>query len=153
MIALWVEFRPDPLIDHPFATETIAVGEALTSQNTETRRVPRDLLSHVDLSSVAARAIEEGRPITVSDLTSGDSAIPVGWWIVTAELPGHARSGDRVRVVLLDSGNVFPGIVAASSPDDPFAASSGGIAIAPEHASEVAIAAADSRIAVLVSTG
>ena len=153
VIALWVELRPDPFVEHPFATETIASGVALTSQNTETRRVPQGLLNQVELDSVAVRDIQEGQPITTSDLTARDSAIPTGWWIVTADLPGHARSGDRVQIVLMDSGRVIQGVVVASSSDDPFAASSGGIAVAPEHASEIAVAAADSRIAVLISTG
>ncbi len=151
-IALWVELRPDPLVDHPFATESIAIGEVLTSQNTETRPVPRGLLNQVDLNSVTTRVIEVGQPIITADLRAADSAIPAGWWIVTTDLPSHARAGDRVKVVLLDSEKVIVGVVAASSPDDPFAASSGGIAVAAEHASEIAVAAADSRIAVLIST-
>jgi hypothetical protein len=152
-IALWVELGPDQQVEHPFATETIEIGETLTSQNTETRRVPQGLLNHVDLDSVASRIIEEGQPITTTDLRAMDSAIPTGWWIVTTDLPGHARAGDRVIVILLDSGKVIKGVVASSRPDDPFAASSAGVAVAPGQASEVAIAAASSRIAVLISTG
>ena len=79
--------------------------------------------------------------------------IPVGWWVISADVPAIARAGGRVKIVLLDSGKVVEGVIAFSVPDDPFAEASGGIAVAPASASEVAVAAADSRIAVLVSTG
>jgi len=152
-IAMWVEFRPDPLVDHPFATEAITVGEELTPLNTEPRRIPSGLLDQVLSDAVAIRAIEEGEPILASDVGDGDSAIPRGWWVISAEVPAIARAGDRVKIVLLDSGKVIEGVIASSVPDDPFVATSGGIAVAPASASEVAIAAADSRIALLVSTG
>ncbi|MCZ6737626.1 MAG: hypothetical protein O7B77_06585 [Actinobacteria bacterium] len=152
-VAIWLEFGPDPLVDHPFATEAIAVGEELTSLNTETRPIPSGLLDQVHPNAVAARVIEKGEPILASDVGDGDSVIPVGWWVISADVPAIARAGDRVKIVLLDSGKVVEGVIAFSVPDDPFAAASGGIAVAPASASEVAVAAADSRIAVLVSTG
>jgi SAF domain len=152
-VAVWVEFRPDPLVDHPFAIEAIAVGEELTSLNTETRRIPLGLLDQVQPEAVATRAIENGEPILASDVRDGDLAIPAGWWVISADVPAIARAGDEVKIVLLDSGKVIEGVIASSVPDDPFAAASGGIAVAPASASEVAMAAADSRIAVLVSTG
>ncbi|MEE8407128.1 MAG: hypothetical protein V3S32_08260 [Acidimicrobiia bacterium] len=153
VIAIWVEFRPDPLVDHPFAIEAIAAGEDLTPTNTEIRRIPSGLLDQVHPNAVAAVAIEKGEPILASDVGDGDSAIPPGWWVISADVPTIARAGDQVKVVLLDSGKVVEGVIAFSVPDDPFAATSGGIAVAPTSASEVAVAAADSRIAVLVSTG
>ena len=152
-VAIWLEFGPDPLVDHPFAIEAIAAGEELTSLNTETRRIPSGLLDQVHPDGVAAQAIEKGEPILVSDVGHGNSAIPAGWWVVSADVPAIARAGDQVKIVLLDTGKVVEGVIAFSVPDDPFAAASGGIAVAPSSASEVAIAAADSRIAGLVSTG
>jgi hypothetical protein len=110
-------------------------------------------LDQVHPNAVAAVAIEKGEPILVSDVGDGDSVIPPGWWVISADVPTIARAGDQVKVVLLDSGKVVEGVIAFSVPDDPFAATSGGIAVAPTSASEVAVAAADSRIAVLVSTG
>ena len=152
-VALWVEFRPDPIVDHPFAIEAIAVGEELTSLNTETRRIPSGLLDLIRPDAVATQTIESGEPILASHVGDGDSTIPAGWWVVAADVPAIARAGDQVKIVLLDSGKVVEGVIASSVSDDPFAAASGGIAVAPASASEVAMAAADSRIAVLVSTG
>lgn len=152
-VAIWVEFRPDPLVDHPFAIEAIAAGEELTSLNTETRSIPSGLLDQVHPDAVAARSIEKGEPILASDVGDGDSAIPAGWWVISADVPTISRVGDRVKIVLLDSGKIVEGVIASSAPEDPFAVASSGIAVAPASASEVAMAAADSRIAVLVSTG
>jgi hypothetical protein len=68
-------------------------------------------------------------------------------------LPEGVESGDRVRLVLLDSGSEIDGVVAHPGVDDPFAAADGGVAVPSESSSEVAIAAASGRLAVLVSTG
>ena len=153
IVAIWVEFRPDPLVNHPFAIEAITGGEELTSLNTEIRRIPSDLLDPIDAEAVAARAIDKGEPILASDVGDENSAIPAGWWVISADVPPFARSGDRVRIVLLDSGKVVEGVIASSVPDDPFAAANGAIAVSPASASQVAMAAADSRIAVLVASG
>lgn len=151
-LAVWVEFRPDSMVDHPFATAPISPGEAISDVNTELRPVPAGLFGEIDGDGVAARDIVPGAPILADDLADADSLIPKGWWSVSVDTPVLAAPGDTVLVVLLDSGEVVEGVVTTPSSDDPFASTSAGIAVPPPSASEVAAAAANSRIAVLVST-
>jgi hypothetical protein len=58
-----------------------------------------------------------------------------------------------VRVVLLTTGEIVDGVVTSAFDDDPFSATSGAIAVDADSAGQVAMAAADGDIAVLVSTG
>jgi hypothetical protein len=44
-------------------------------------------------------------------------------------------------------------VVAHPGSDDPFAAADGGVAVPPESSADVAQAAANGRLAVLISTG
>ena len=151
--ALWFELRPDKMVEHPFATSRIEVGELISGANTTMERVPAALFTEIDPGSVASNSIPAGAPIHITDTADADSPIPPGWWVVSAELPVGARSGDSVTVVLLESGEVANGVVVTTSIDDGFSNNEGGIAIEPTHAVSVARAAAEGRIAVLISTG
>ncbi len=151
-LALWIELRPDPSVEHPFAITAIAIGDEVDTVNTEFRQIPKGLLEPVE-TGVATRSILPGDPVLASDVTDKQSHIPSGWWIVSADVPTKTSPGDRVRVVLLTTGEVVEGVVTSVSDDDPFAATSGAIAVEPNRAGEVAMAAADGQIAVLVSTG
>jgi hypothetical protein len=153
LVALWVELRTDPVVEHPFAAVAIAVGEPITEANTDLRLVPAGLLKPFPPGSVAAREIAAGAPVLASDVTDPGRVVPEGWWVVAADLPARAQIGDRVQVVLLDSGKVVSGVVASPTSSDPFAPASGGVAVEPRAAAEVAMAAASGRIAVLLSTG
>lgn len=73
--------------------------------------------------------------------------------MVSAEVPVGAHSGDTVTVVLLDTGEAVTGVIVTTSIDDGFSTSGGAIAIEPTSAISVARAAAEGRIAVLISTG
>jgi hypothetical protein len=73
--------------------------------------------------------------------------------VVGVTLPDGARTGDAVRLVLLDTGTEVEGIVAHPGSDDPFAAADGGVAAPTGDSGEVAVAAANGRLAVLISTG
>jgi len=151
--AAWVELRPDTLVDHPFAAAPIAAGDEVNEANTEMRRVPAGLLDAVSLGATAIRSVEEGSPVLDEDVGSPGSRFPAGWWVVSAEIPPWALVGDRVRLVMLDSGAVAEGVVASRPSDDPLAPGEGGVAVSPESADEAAAAAAEGRLAVLVSTG
>lgn len=151
--AVFVEFRPDPSIDSPFAVTAIDPGDTIDSSNTEMRSVPSDLFDGALLGSVARRPIAAGDPVLASDVAASDSSVPSGWWVVAVTLPDGAQPGDRVRLVLLDSGNEVEGVVAHPGSDDPFGAADGGVAVPSAHSAEVALAAANARLAVLVSAG
>jgi hypothetical protein len=151
--ALYVEFRPDPNVDQPFAVVEIAPGDEIATANTEMRKVPSGLMEAASLGDVATRPILVGDPVLRSDVAESGRAVPPGWWVVGVSLPEGAVPGDAVRLVLLDSGLEIEGVVASQGSDDPFAAADGGVAVPPEHSAEVARAAANGRLTVLISTG
>ena len=152
-VAVYVEFRPDPSVEVPFATVAIDPGDVIDDTNTELRSVPANLLEGADLGDIAAVPIAAGWPVLSSAAGQEGSTVPAGWWVVGVTLPHGAGVGDEVKLVLLDTGDEVQGIVADPGSDDPFAAADGGVAIPPASSAEVAIAAANGRLAVLVSTG
>lgn len=152
-VALYIELAPDPSVDHPFATAPIAPGEVVDSSNTELRSVPAELFAPTELGAVASVPIESGDPVLASDVRESSPVVPSGWWVVGVTLPNGARVGDEVRLVVLDTGLEVGGVVAHPGSDDPFDAADGGVAVPPESSAEVALAAADARLAVLISTG
>ena len=151
-LALWFELRPLPTVDHPFALVDIPPGTTIDGSNTELRRVPGGLLDPAE-GDIAARLIRAGDPILSGDTTAGSKQIPIGWWVVSAPVPPDSAPGQKVKVILLDSGETIDGVVTAVSDNDPFAIESGAIAVESEHAADVAVASAAHRVAVLVSTG
>lgn len=150
---IFAEFRPPSTAGHPFATRTIASGEVVSAANTQIRQVPVGLLDAIPEGSVTSRTVEAGAPLTPADVAAGTRDVPEGWWVITLDVPVGARVGDRVRVVVVDTGLVVDGFVAASADPDPFANRGGGVAIPGDHAALVAGAAANGRVVVLVSTG
>jgi len=152
VVAVYVEFRPDPTVDSPFATAAIATGDVIDETNTELRRVPEGLLESAAKGEVATRSIPPGSPVLATDVGEQAHTVPPGWWIVGVTLPDGADVGDDVRLVLLDSGLEVPGVVAHPGSDDPFAAADGGVAVPSGQSSDVAMAAANGRLAVLIST-
>jgi len=152
VFALWVELRPESMVEHPFATVEILPGDEIGPSNTEERQIPQGLLAAVD-AGVSSAAIKPGDPVLASDVVDRESHIPSGWWIVAADVPPNSTPGDQVRVVMLATGEVVEGVVTTALDDDPFSTASGAIAVEPTRAGDVAVAAADGEIAVLVSTG
>ena len=141
------------MTEHPFASSRIEVGETISVSNTTMERVPSALFAPIDPGSVATTAIPAGAPIHITDTANAESSVPTGWWVVSAEAPVGAHSGDTVTVILLDAGEAVTGVIVTTSIDDGSSISGGAIAIEPTSAISVARAAAEGRIAVLVSTG
>ncbi len=152
-VAVYIELGPDPTVDHPFATVSIAPGDVIDTSNTEMRPVPASLFTPFDTGSVARSSIASGDPVLATDVGEDDPVVPPGWWIVGVTLPEGARAGDRVRLVMLDTGEEVEGIVAHPGSEDPFDAADGGVAVPSAASANVAVAAADARLAVLISTG
>ncbi len=150
--ALWVELRPDPLVPHPFAITDIAAGEEIGEWNSQTREVPEGLFDSAPATGIALFDIPEGEPILASMVGDADTGIPSGWWQFDTPLPQGARRGDEARVVLVDSGESVAAVVAAGASDDPLGTGTGSVAVGPEHAAEVAAAASEGRVAILVVT-
>jgi hypothetical protein len=150
--ALWVELRPVPSVPHPFASADIAAGEEIGAWNSRTREVPAGLFDDVAAEGIATVAIPEGDPILASHLAGDDAAIPSGWWRLDVALPQGADRGDEARVILVDSGETVPAVVASGASDDPLGTGMGSVAVEPERAAEVAAAASEGRVAIMVLT-
>lgn len=152
--AFWIELAPDPSVAHPFATVEIRPGEVVSHQNTEQRDVPAGLFEPVELGAVVTRIVAPGEPVLVGAISEGrEGLVPRDWWIVAIPLPPFADVGDGVQVVLIETGTSVAGVVAALASDDPFSSGTGAVAVPPSSAAEVAIMAAEGRVAVLVGTG
>lgn len=152
LFALWMEIKPEPVVEHPFATIDIEVGEPIGSHNTQLLPVPEGLLEPPAPGSHALSPIPSGSPV-LAGLTGGkETVIPSGWWIVAMEVPEQAAVGDRVKIVLLDGGELIDGVVSSSGFSDGLDFVMGGVAIAPESAPRVASAAIDGRVSVLLPT-
>lgn len=151
--ALYLEFRPDATIEVPFATVDLLPGDVVDETNTELRPVPVDLLNPAQDGDRIGAAVRTGDPALASDVRENDGVVPPGWWVIGVTLPDGANVGNPVRLVLLDSGEEVEGVVAHPGSDDPFAAADGGVAVPGDASSRVAMAAAEARLAVLLSTG
>lgn len=152
-VAFWLEVRPEPTIEHPFASREITVGELIGSDNTEMRDVPRGLFDRPEVDSHALVPIPEGSPVLESQTGESRLIVPDGWLVVALDVPLGAKAGDPVKVVLLDEEATVDGVVNSVGDPSGFAATTGGIAVAPAYAPKVAVAAASGRVAVLVATG
>jgi hypothetical protein len=149
--ALWIEFRPEPTIPHPFAVEDIGRGTVVDESNTETRQVPVGTLGAVELGETALAPIRSGDPVLASDIGDGGGVFPAGWWSLEIALPRGAHNGDATRIVLLDSGEVATGVVVEEVGDDPLGSGLGLVAVEPEAAAEVARAAGEGRAVVMIA--
>lgn len=140
------------MTDHPFATVDILAGEVIGSLNTEMRPVPDGLFEVPEVGASALTDIPAGTPILQSNSGPQSLILPSGWWIVSTEVPDGAQVGDRVRVVLIDQGRDVEGVVSSTGDWDGLTMSPGAVAVSPSEATEVAMAAAEGRLRVLVST-
>ena len=151
-VATWVELRPDPSVAHPFATVDIVAGEEVGDWNSELREVPAGLMGEVIVDGVALVDIPDREPILASHLGPSGAGIPSGWWQFDTTIPQGADRGDEARVVLLDTSQAIEAVVASVESEDPLGSGMGSVAVAPEHAAEVAAAAAAGRVAVMIAT-
>lgn len=151
--ALWVELRPQPSVEHPFATEDIAAGAEIGDWNSRLRSVAAGVLEPVILDGVALNDIASGEPILASSVGNRDEKVPDGWWTVDIALPRSAGPGDRAQIVLLDTGSVVQAVVVTAVSADPLGSGLGSVAVSGEHAAEVAAATANGRVAVMIGTG
>ncbi|NNC90907.1 MAG: hypothetical protein HKN80_00305 [Acidimicrobiia bacterium] len=149
--ALVIEFWPTEQVPYPFAAAPIGPGEPF---EVEWRQLPASAYDRPPLiGAVAAHALEEGEPITLSDVQRPVS-VPAGWWALALEVPTRLAPGSPTQLVLAGGeGPAVPGIVVASEDPDRFGASgpTALIAVPAADASRVAVAAAARQITVLVA--
>ena len=144
--------RPDSTTSHPFAIDEIDPGTVVDQSNTEGRPVPIGTFASVEMGMTALESIAAGAPILSTDLGDAHNVVPSGWWVVEMSVPRGAQSGDACRLVLLDAGDVVEGVVVTAAVDDPLGSGLGMIAVEPDPAAEVAAAAAEGRVAVMIAS-
>lgn len=146
-----IELWPTEQMPYPFAAAPIGPGEPF---EVEWRQLPSSAYVRPALiGGVAAHSLEEGEPITLSDVQSPVS-VPAGWWALALEVPTRLAPGARTRLVLEGGeGAAVPGIVVSSEEPDRFDVSgpTALIAVPAEDASRVAVAASARRVTVLVA--
>ena len=150
--ALWVEVRPESSVEHPFASEVIHAGAEIGDWNTVLKRIPAGLLEPVVPGGVALTEIAPGEPLLASSLGERNEKIPEAWWSIEMALPASARPGDAAQVVLLDAGSTVSAIVVARAVDDPLGSGLGTVAVPGEYAADVAAAAVEGRVAIMIAT-
>ncbi len=153
IVALWTEFRGDGMVEHPFAVETIAVGDEIDDDSVEIRLVPSGLLPPVAPYGFANRTFLPNEPITPGGIATEDTPSASGWWDLEIAVPRTARVGDPVQLILIDTGVAVAGTIRAVADEDPLGNGLGSVAIPPDQAVAVAAAASNGRVVVLVSSG
>ncbi len=150
-LAIWTEFRSETGVEHPFAVVDIAVGDAITEENTELKPVPAGFLDPAPSSGFATSQILAGQPLNPRAIANEPMNTQPGWWSLEVPLPRNAARGDSVQLVLTGTGQTIPGVVSLVPDEDPLGAGTGAVAIPPEHSAAVAVAVASGQIVVLVS--
>ena len=150
-VSLWIEFRPETMTPHPFASGEITAGTTVDETNTETRMLPVGTFSTVDLGQVARMTIPAGDPILASHLGEEGQSVPKGWWSLEMPLPVGARPGDAARIVLLDSDVVAEAVIIEDPDQDPLGSGTGLVAVEAERAADVARAAGEGRAVVMIA--
>ena len=146
-----IELWPTRQVGYPFAATSIGPGEPF---EVEWRQLPASAYDRPTLTgAVAAHPLEEGEPITLSDVQR-PVPVPAGWWALALEVPTRLAPGSQTQLVLVaGEGPAVPGIVVSSEEPDRF--DTGGptalIAVPAEDASRVAAAASARQVTVLIA--
>lgn len=146
-----IEFRPTGHALYPFTAADVAAGDPVT---VDWRELPSGAYEPPEIRGlVAAHALDEGEPISRSDLVP-PLDIPEGWWALALEIPTRLAPGTATQLVVADHGDSpIPGIVVSSQDPDRFGSPdpTALIAVPAEHITVVATAARDRRVVVLVA--
>ena len=147
---LW-DLRGRAEAPYPFAASAIAAGTPITESMVEWRSLPEGAMPIPDLSSpVAARDLPVGEPIVPSAI-SEPTVIPDGWWSVAVPLSTGAVAGTPVRLIDTATGIESDGIVVVAGTDDLMSIDTSGlVAVPPEAATTIAIAAREGSLVVLL---
>lgn len=150
-VALFAEFRPTNTVAHPFAASEIARGEPLAGL--EWRQIPRGLLPMPDLNAAfAAVDLAVGEAVLPSHVAASGH-VPGDWWSIPVAMPFAAPTGTLVHLVDTQTGLSTEGVVMAEPPNDPFAIEASAlVAVPPESAAALAVAAAAGSITVVISS-
>src|SRR5690606_40864008 len=85
-------------------------------------------------------------PVEQPAATEESPTLPTGWWAFPVEIGPGAEPGDRVLVVIVETGVTDEVLVADGADDDPFGSGRGMLAVPPEHALSPTAEAANRRV-------
>ena len=91
-------------------------------------------------------------PPTIESETVAGADLPAGWWSFPVDMAVGASRGDRVLVLIVETGETTAGFVAEAPADDPFGSGRGMVAVPPDRAPATAAAAARGGVVILHST-
>jgi hypothetical protein len=153
-VAIWVDLRPPTTVDQPFAVTDLSPGAVVDSGDVEIRSIPRGIFAPVSLPVTIGRPVAQGEPITVWAL-AGESNIPPGHRVLELPVPPGAGPGSAIDIVLLPENPdgapaVVSGKVVGSSSVSAAGSLSAPCAFPADRAPEVAVAAAEGRVTVLL---
>ncbi|CAN5768061.1 hypothetical protein BH23ACT5_BH23ACT5_02460 [soil metagenome] len=154
VVAVWVEFAPNPSVEVPFLTADVRAGEPITPDVVEWRPVADPGFSPYPGEGFAVVDLRSGDPLLASMVTA--ISVPPGWLVIDATLPGSPVPGSAATAVVLPAvpGQALltiPGIVVSGASADPFSGAGGTLAVSPNDVAEAAAAAATGRLVVGVS--
>lgn len=149
--AFAIELWPRPVVQHPFAARSIERGTVIGERDVVWRAIAGGPLPPVSLPGVATVDIGRGDPIIQSVVGAG-TAVPPTWWSVPVPLPAATPLGVTVRLIDTDTGAAHDGVVTGKPSDDPFAPDRNGlVAVPPDAAASIAVAAASGALTVALS--
>jgi SAF domain-containing protein len=149
--SLYLELRPTPTVEHPFAATDIAAGTDVTTAHIEWRSVPIGVLSSTTLEGYLLVDLNAGEPFLPSLLGSAPT-IPNGWWGLSVPVPTGSVAGSEVRLVVDVRGSprVVPGVLIRTFEETTIEGTTALVAIPEDEAGAVAAALADGALSVLV---
>ena len=160
MTAAWLDLRPEPTVETPFAAVDLAAGTTLDDSMVEWRSVPVGLLPPLpDPQGIILGDVVAGEPLLPSVVSTQRVPAPDGWWTMEVHLPAGSVPGQSVQLIVLPEGaddaprSVSGLVVVPAPPDlDPLTIEPqpGLVAVPAEVAAIAAAAIADGRVTVIL---
>ena len=150
-LSLYLELRPNPGVDHPFAGADLRAGADVTLAEIVWRSVPLGVLPEIAPEGFLLIDVEAGQPLVPAMLDTAPM-IPPGWWALSVPVPAGSVPGSMVRLVVdvREAPRVVPGKLIRIFEEATIEGTNGLVAIPEEEAGAVAAALTDGALSVLV---
>jgi hypothetical protein len=156
VLAAWIELRPAPTVERPFAAVDIDAATELTDELIEWRAVPAGAVPAIEPAGFAAVDVPAGSPLVSALLTADRPQAPEGWWVMELELAADLDAGRDLRLIVIPgpgeaAAEPIEAVVVRPSVDGGSFANDepGLVAVPPDRAADAAVAAAAGRLTVL----
>ena len=150
-LSLYLELRPTPSVDHPFAGADLRAGADATLAEIVWRSVPLGILPETTPEGFLLVDVESGQPLLPAMLDTAPM-IPPGWWALSVPVPEGSLPGSEVRLVVdvRQTPRVVPGKLIRIFEETTIEGTNGMVAIPEDEAGAVAAALTDGGLSVLV---